>query len=347
MFNFILSRKAALEQLQAELNILKIERSTALVIARALTQRDFKSALPPFNNNSELAETLLALRKSLQESNEIESEKNWINAGITKIGFLFEDGGKDLNAILDHILSNLVRYTGANQGGLYLLNQDQDESAYLELASIYAYGKKRYRNQKVDLNDGLIGEVFQEGSYTYMTDVPAEYVKITSGLGEATPRSIFIIPLKTRTTKIGVLELAFFQKLKPYQIEFLQKISENLANTIFLIQSADNNRRLLQQSQSATDLLKYKEAELLKYVDSLKEIQSTLGIKNAELELAKAALEAKKDELEKTKAAEQELIESKLKTQQAIHELTVKRLHAKITELEKKLNSAFLGSLLN
>ncbi|HEU5292922.1 MAG TPA: GAF domain-containing protein [Cyclobacteriaceae bacterium] len=346
MLNYILPRKSAIEKLQSELTTLKNERNAALIIAKALAQKDFESNLSHFNNDkSDVIESLLTLRKNLGESHEIEKQNNWITTGLTKIGFLFEDGGKDLNAILDSILSNLVRYTEANQGALYLVNRD--DSSCLELAAIYAYGRKRYVNEKIDLNYGLIGQVFQEGSYTYMTDVPQNYVKITSGLGEATPRSIFAIPLKTRTTTLGVLELAFFQKLNPFEIEFLEKISENLANTIFLIQSASNNVKLLQQSQSAAEQLRSKEAELLKNVEDLEMIQSSLTMKNIELERATKEIEEKKKEIERTKEAEQELIESKLTTQQAIHELTVKRLIAKIAELEKKLNSGVLGTLLN
>ena len=348
MFDFIMPRKSALEKLQAELTTLRNERNHALLIARALAQKNFGSNLPDFREDkSEIVDTLLALRKNLVESQEIERQNNWITSGLTKIGFLFEDGGKDIHSILDSILSNLVRYTDANQGALYLLNRDLGDSPVLELAAIYAYGKKRHVNQKIDLHEGLVGQVFQEGTYTYMTDVPKDYVKITSGLGEATPSSIFAIPLKTRTTTLGVLELAFFQKLKPFEIEFLEKISENLANTIFLIQSANSNVKLLQHSQTATEQLKLKEAELIKYVNDLEEIQSSLTRKNSELEVATKEIEAKQEELERTKAAEQEMIESKLTTQQAIHELTVKRLNRKIEELETKLKDSVFGSLVN
>jgi predicted RND superfamily exporter protein len=207
--------------------------------------------------------------------------------------------------------------------------------------------KKGTLKKKISIDQGLVGQAFQEGSYIYMTDVPKDYVKITSGLGEATPRSIFIIPLKTRTHTVGVLELAFFHKLKPHQIQFLVEISENLANSIFQIQSADNNLKLLEQTQSATNQLKTKEVELTTHLKELTLIQTNLNIKNIELEEAKIEIENKKNELEKVKEAEYELIESKLKTQQIIHELTIEKLKRKIFYLEEKIKTPVLERFLN
>lgn len=333
-----LSNKRHIASLQQENERLRKELAQSLAVVELVERRDFTHATTDVDvHESVILQKLHKLRADLAAYHEAEVENKWVSTGLTRIGFLFEDGSKDVNSVLDTILRDLVRYTEANQGALYLLAKDEEENPYLDMASVYAYGKKKHLNKRVGTDEGLVGQAFLEGSYIYMTDVPKSYVKITSGLGEATPRCIFIIPLKTRTHTIGVLEMAFFQHLKPFQIGFLEKISENLANAIFLVQSANNNVKLLEHAQTITDQLKEKERELMERVNELTEIQDNLNYKNSELEHARLEIEHKKNELEQRKEEEYELIQSKLRTQQAIHDVTIRRLTSRIADLEKQL----------
>ena len=90
-------------------------------------------------------------------------------------------------------------------------------------ATVYAFEKRKYVNKQVRKGQGLVGEVYQEGSTVYLTEVPEDYINITSGLGESNPRSILLTPLNLNDEIYGVVELASFKAFQPYQIEFVEK----------------------------------------------------------------------------------------------------------------------------
>lgn len=223
------------------------------------------------HNDDELGKALKEMQQNLRISFEREFKEKFITTGIAEIGDILRNEKEDLKGLSDEILRKLVKYTTSNQGGIYLLNESGNES-YLTLTACYAYNRKKYIDSKFEPGEGLIGQVFIEKERAYLNEIPEDYITISSGLGEARPSNVVIIPLKTNEAVVGILELASFDEYKNHQLEFLDKVSENIASTISTAKVNENTKRLLQDSQEKAQQLKIQEEEMRQ---SFKELQST------------------------------------------------------------------------
>ncbi|MEO0333198.1 MAG: GAF domain-containing protein, partial [Bacteroidota bacterium] len=138
----------------------------------------------------------------------------------------------------------------ANQGGLYIVeNSDEENEKYIKLAACYAYERKKFVEQKIAIGEGMLGQVYLEKETVFMAEVPENYVRITSGLGKAVPRSIIIVPLILNEQVEGLFELASFQVFEPYQLDFLKNLGESVASAVASHRITLNTRRLLEQTQ--------------------------------------------------------------------------------------------------
>ncbi|WP_224994765.1 GAF domain-containing protein [Cesiribacter sp. SM1] len=206
------------------------------------------------------------------ENTRVEDKKRqWASDGLARFTDLIrnQDNMKQLG---DEVISQLVRYLEANQGGLFILKEENGQAPYLELEACYAYNRKKYINKRIAVGEGLIGQAYLEKGRVYLTDVPDNYLRITSGLGESNPRSILIVPLKLNEKVLGVIELASFKVFEPYQMDFIDKLSENLASVIASTRINETTRLLLEESQQQAEEMRAQEEEMRQ---SLEELQAT------------------------------------------------------------------------
>ena len=113
------------------------------------------------------------------------------------------------------------------------------------MKACYAWDKKKFLNHKIYHGEGLAGQAWQEGDIVYLTEVPQSYIKITSGLGDANPTSVLIVPLKVNDQIFGVVEIASFSVFQDFEIEFVQKIAETIASTISTVKINARTQRLV------------------------------------------------------------------------------------------------------
>ena len=138
----------------------------------------------------------------------------------------------------------------ANQGGLYIVeNSDEEDERHIKLASCYAYKRRKFVKQKIAIGEGLLGQAYLERKTVFMSDVPESYVRITSGLGKATPRSIVIVPLLINEQVEGLFELASFRAFESHQLDFLKDLGESIASAVVNHRITLNTRRLLEQTR--------------------------------------------------------------------------------------------------
>ena len=217
------------------------------------------------------AETKVYL-KQIEETQQLEKQRNWASEGLAKFGTVLR-ATDDIQQVYDTIIAELVKYVGANQGGLYVVeNGDEEDEKHIKLAACYAYERKRFVEQKIAIGKGMIGQAYLEKKAIFMTNVPEHYVRITSGLGQATPRSIVIVPLMVNERVEGLFELASFQVLEPYQLDFLTNLGESVASAVANHRIALNTRLLLEQTRQQTEEMRAQEEEMRQ---NMEEMQAT------------------------------------------------------------------------
>ncbi len=233
----------------------------------------------PLSEDDILGNSLIEMQQSLhlakedEEKYRIEEEKRrWINEGLARFAEVVRSGNNDLAKLADHIIQNIVKYLNANQGGLFLVNEDNGSRSYLELTASFAYNRKKYLKKRVEFGEGLLGTCAEEKETIMVTKLPEDYIEITSGLGEAPPNCLVLVPLKLENELLGVIEVASFNLFQPHEIDFLEKIAASIASTISSVKINTRTSSLLVQSQQQAQELAEKEEEMRQ---SMEELQAT------------------------------------------------------------------------
>lgn len=228
---------------------------------------------------SKLADSLIQMQEKLRALNESEKRRQWANEGLTKFVEIMRSSNDDLGSLGDAVISALVQYTNSNQGGLYILNDEDPNNKYLELISLFAFDIKKYQQQKIKLGEGLLGQTFLEQETTHLTNMPEEYIRITSGLGDANPRALLLFPLKMDKESYGIIELASFREYQAHEIEFVEKLGESIAATLASVRSAQKNRQLIEQFQQQTEEMRAQEEEMRQNMEEMQATQEEVARK--------------------------------------------------------------------
>lgn len=264
------------------ISLREVERSTRINIefAREIAKGEYGTVYE-LSENDKMGAALLEMRDSLKSSAIREKEDRFINAGLAEAGDLIRNNSNNLDVLADKVISYLVNYIGANQGGLFLVNKIENE-VVLELKGCYAYGRKKFLEGKVKPGDSLVGQCYIEKENIYLTEIPADYVRITSGLGEATPSCLLIVPIKNDDGIQGVLEFASFKEIPSYKIQFLNRLSENLATAVHSTKLNETTRVLYEESQQQAEEMRSQEEEMRQNMEELQATQEEMHRKERE-----------------------------------------------------------------
>jgi PAS domain S-box-containing protein len=266
---------------------LKATTSFAENIGKGSYQSDFK----PLSQHDVLGNALINMRNNLAKVAEDDKKRNWATEGQAKFGEILRTNNNDLMKLADEIVSNLVKYLKANQGALYIVDEAADgEEPTMSMKACYAWDKKKFLNNKIHRGEGLAGQAWQEGDIVYLTDVPQNYIKITSGLGDANPTSVLIVPLKVNDQIFGVVEIASFGVFQDYEMEFVQKIAESIASTISSVKINAKTQHLLEESQEMTEQMRAQEEEMRQNMEELQATQEEMQRSQSETESTMVAV---------------------------------------------------------
>lgn len=260
--------------------------------AIAIGNNDFSMEFKPLSDNDKLGKALLDMRNSLKEAQEAEvnrrqenEKRRWATDGFTKLTNLLRQNNDNLSELSYSVITNLVKYLSINQGGLFMLNDAQEnEEPYLELMASYAYDREKFLEKKVMLGEGLLGMTAIEKKTTYLTEVPGDYLEVTSGFGNSEPASLLIVPLIEEDILLGIIELASFSKFEPYQIEFTENVAEVIASTLNSVRMNEQTTRLLQQSQQQSEQMASQEEEMRQNIEELQSTQEEAARREAEMQ---------------------------------------------------------------
>ncbi len=269
------SNNNVLKELITGLEKIVYRFKTTMNQVEAISSRKILTELPLTSDKDEVGKTVNLIIRQLKNIDDDEQQRAWHNEGLAMFANLLRIHINDAEVLYDNFLREMVKYVDANQGGLFILEEDEDES-YMLMKACYAYDRKKFINKKINEGEGLAGVCWQEGETIFMTEVPDDYMYITSGVGGASPSSLVIVPVKFNDKIFGVIELASFKIVPTHQIKFIEAIAESFGSTVHNMKTGAKTRSLLEQSQIMTEELRAQEEEMRQNMEELQATQEEM-----------------------------------------------------------------------
>ncbi|MEZ0327812.1 MAG: HAMP domain-containing protein, partial [Fimbriimonas sp.] len=254
---------------------------------------------------------------NLRSTTEQNKEQDWLKTNLANFSRMMQ-GQKSLESVAGMIMSQLTPLVLAHHGVFFINESTNTGEPVLKLLRGFGFKERKNLANRYHLGEGLVGQCALEKESILLTNVPSDYIKINSGLGEATPLNIIVLPVLFEGEVLAVIELASFQPFSQIHRTFLDQLMESIGVVLNMIQANMRTEELLKQSQSLTQELQSQSQELQSQQEQLKrtnveletqarelEERSTLlaeqnnkvELKNREVELARAALEEKAEQL--------------------------------------------------
>lgn len=266
------NRKDEIKEMTDSLNALVDGIDSYVNFAKEVGEGRLDSPFQLLSEEDTLGNALLTMRRNLKVSYEEDNTRKWIAESIARFGEVLRKNNTDLKVLGDEVLRFLMEHIKINQGAVYILEENEESENVLNLFACYAYNRKKFLNKHIEIGDGLVGQCYLEKKSIYLLSAPENYVHIKSGLGDAPPNNIFIVPLVNNESCYGVLELATFHQLEAHETSFIEDVSGSLASTINTVKINERTHNLLQKSQKMGEELRAQEEELRQ---NQEEMQST------------------------------------------------------------------------
>jgi len=277
-------------------------------VATAVTQGDLTRSITVQAQGevAALKDTINEMIRNLKDTTHKNTEQDWLKTNLAKFSRMLQ-GQKDMMAVGQMILSELAPVVGAQQAEFYVL----DSSKYtpkLKLLASYASGGQGAHGRELDLGQGLIGQCAVDKQKILMNGVPSEAIRISSGLSQAVPQNVLVLPVVFEGLVKGVLELASVERFSSAHQAFLDQLTESIGIVINTIEANMRTENLLQQSQSLAQELQQTNQELQEKAKLLAHQNHEVERKNQEVEQARQALEEKAKQLALTSKYKSEFL---------------------------------------
>lgn len=308
------TRESALRAVNMENQLMMMETNIAFAdsISQGNLQVEYGSP-----QSDKLGDSLKNMRSNLLQSSAREEREKFANIGLARIGEILRQNAENLSKLGDQVIEEVVRYMKANQGSVFVL--DDNNANELILVAARAWDRKKFGEKKIDVGHGLVGQAAIEKRTIFMTKVPDNYISITSGLGAANPRCILIVPLKSEDQIVGVIELASFHVYEDFEIKFLERVGESIASTILTTKNNQRNKELLEKSNALMEQLRSQEEEIRQNMEEMQATQEEMHRKNSEIErLLEQANQKERDLQKQLDEVELIKIEEKRKSEELI-----------------------------
>jgi HAMP domain-containing protein/signal transduction histidine kinase/CheY-like chemotaxis protein len=286
-------------------------------VASAVTQGDLTRTIgvEAKGEVEALKDTINQMISNLKATTLRNQEQDWLKSNLAKFTQMLQ-GQKELNSVTMKILSELAAVVTAQHGLFYILEEgEQFMDSKLNLIASYAYIKRKNSPTSYAMGEGLIGQVAIEKERIILSNVPKDYIRINSGLGDAKPKDVIILPVLFEGRLKAVIELASLDTFSQTHLDFLEGLTESIGIVLNTIESNSRTEELLVQSQSLASELKSQQEVLKNTNEELEEKAILLAnqkeeveLKNQEVEVARKALEEKADQLTLTSKYKSEFL---------------------------------------
>lgn len=234
------------------------------------------------SEKDKLGLSVTGMKDKLQKLVSEDAKRQWTSEGIARFSAILRENSDDLKILCDNLLNELIKYIQANQGAIFLLNEEDKDGKVLELVSAYAWKRKKYITKTIEIGEGLIGQAAIERETVFLTDVPDNFITITSGLGDANPRCILIVPLLFNDELFGIMEFASFKVYEQFEVQFVEKLAEITASTISRVITNRQTEKLLRDSQKLTEELRTQEEEMRQNLEEMNATQEEMQQREVE-----------------------------------------------------------------
>ncbi len=196
--------------------------------------------------------------RNLKDTTLRNEEQNWLKTNLAKFSRMLQ-GQRDLLTVGKLILSELAPVVSAQHGAFYIMSNSVEEPE-LKLLASYAHRQRKGAKSHFKLGESLIGQAALEKQRILLTDVPSDYVRVSSGLGESRPINIVVLPILFEGEVKAVMELSSLERFNPTHQAFLDQLTESIGIVLHTIEANTRTENLLKQSQSlAAELQKTNE----------------------------------------------------------------------------------------
>jgi HAMP domain-containing protein len=264
--------------------------SEIAAFTRSMSTGDFTGRYEKLSHEDELGAALISLKRSLMgslkdsESRRREEEnRTWTAQGLAMFSTLFREVEDNLEDLSRALLKELVSYTEADVGALFIVKEENGNGQILEDCGSYAFDREKFIHRTFRFGEGLAGRAAVEKEPIYVTDLPPDYMKIRSGLGEDVPSSILLVPVMLDNNVLGVIELASLGEIPSHQADFVCLLAEALATTLAKVQANLRTKILFEQTKKQAEELASQENVFRRNMQELEKAQRKSADREAAL----------------------------------------------------------------
>jgi len=284
------SRRDELGDLEVNLEKHVKNLRNVAAFARSMSSGDFTGRYEKLSQEDELGAALISLKSSLmgslhdsEERRREEENRTWTAQGLAMFSTLFREVEDNLEDLSRALLKELVHYTAADVGVLFIAREEEGGGKFLDISGSYAFDREKFMHRTFSFGEGLAGRTALEKEAIYITDLPPEYMKIRSGLGEDVPSSLLLVPVMLDNQVLGVIELASLGEIPAHQVDFVSQLAEALATTLAKVQANLRTRTLFEQTKKQAEELASQENVFKQKMQALEKAQLKSAAREAEL----------------------------------------------------------------
>lgn len=270
------------EQIINVLSTLQEDLKQKTTFVSQIKEGKLETFYKPIHENDLLGHSLMGMKDYLTNVNQEDQKRKWASDGLARFVEVLRSND-NIKKLSNELIILLVKAMGANQGALFVLQKDEKGIDFLEMQSCYAFDRSENFSKRVEVGDGLLGQMLLDKQTVYLKNVPENFVQITSGLGNAKPNTVLIVPLKVNDEMMGIAELASFKEFEEHEISFVEQIGESIAHTITSFRIAENTKKFLNESQAQAEQMRAQEEELRQNQEELHATQEEISRKYNEL----------------------------------------------------------------
>ncbi len=271
-------------------------------VSTAVTQGDLTRSITveAAGEVSDLKDNINEMIGNLRETTERNAAQDWLNSNLARFSGMLQ-GLRDQKTVAKLLMSEVTPLVAAHHGAFYVAQDTgEDEETELQLIATYGYKERKTISNRFKLGEAIVGQAALEKKAIVITQAPEDYIKIASGLGEAAPTSIIVLPVLFEENVMAVVELASFTRFTEVQQTFLDQLSESIGVVLNTILANMRTEELLLQSQQLTQDLQSQSEELQAQQDELKRSNAELEAQTATLRASEELLQTQQEELQQT-----------------------------------------------